>query len=56
MFVAVGPNGTDLSTDLGKNWVRVSNQGFHAIQFSANGSVGWATGDDGRIAKWVETD
>jgi photosystem II stability/assembly factor-like uncharacterized protein len=56
IFVAVGTNGTDLSTDLGENWTRVSNHGFHAIQFSPDGKSGWATGSDGRIAKWVGTE
>ena len=55
-FVAVGPNGTDVSNDQGEHWIRVSDQGFHAIQFSGDGEVGWATGSDGRIAKWVRTD
>ena len=56
IFLAVGTNGTDRSTDLGHNWIRISNHGFHAIQFTPDGSCGWATGSDGRIAKWVETD
>ena len=56
IFVAVGTNGTDQSTDFGESWTRVSSQGFHAIQFSPDGKSGWATGSDGRIAKWVGTD
>ncbi len=52
-FVAVGPNGTDLSKDFGKSWHRVSDHGFHVIQFSPDGRVGWAAGSDGRIAKWL---
>ena len=52
-LVAVGPNGTDLSSDLGAKWRRISNQGFHAIQFSPSGSSGWAAGAGGRIARWV---
>lgn len=52
-FVAVGTNGTDLSTDLGESWTRISNTGFHAIQFTSDGQFGWAVGSDGRIAKWV---
>lgn len=52
-FLTVGPNGTDLSTDLGKTWTRISNEGFHAIQFSPDGQHGWATGSDGRVAKWL---
>ncbi|MFT5304086.1 MAG: photosystem II stability/assembly factor-like uncharacterized protein [Mariniblastus sp.] len=52
-FVTVGPTGTDLSGDLGKSWRRVSNQGFHAVDFTQDGKHGWASGGDGRIAKWV---
>ena len=51
-LVAVGTNGTDLSTDGGKTWKRISEQGFHAVQFTPGGQ-GWATGGDGKIAKWV---
>lgn len=52
-FVSVGPNGTDLSTDLGDHWRRVSNEGFHAIDSTPDGKHGWATGGDGRIAQWL---
>ncbi len=52
-LITVGPNGTDLSTDLGAKWRRVSNHGFHAVDFTADGQTGWACGSDGRIAKWT---
>jgi hypothetical protein len=52
-FVAVGTNGTDLSTDLGTQWRRVSNEGFHAVEFTPDGKQGWACGSDGRVAKWL---
>jgi photosystem II stability/assembly factor-like uncharacterized protein len=52
-LISVGPNGTDLSSDLGETWVRVSNEGFHAVQFSRDGRVGWAVGSEGRIARWA---
>ena len=51
-LVAVGPNGTDLSTDLGHKWRRVSDKGFNVVAFSPDGMTGWAAGADGRIAKW----
>ena len=51
-MVAVGPNGTDRSTDLGQKWHRISNEGFHSVDFSPDGKIGWAVGADGRIAKW----
>ena len=52
-LVAVGPNGTDLSTDLGSKWRRISDKGFHVVRFSPDGKTGWAAGADGRIAKWI---
>jgi photosystem II stability/assembly factor-like uncharacterized protein len=52
-LIAVGPNGTDLSTSLGSQWRRISNQGFHAVDFTADGQFGWACGGDGKIAKWT---
>lgn len=51
-LVAVGPNGTDLSTDLGHKWRRISDKGFNVVRFSPDGKTGWAAGSDGRIAKW----
>jgi photosystem II stability/assembly factor-like uncharacterized protein len=52
-IVSVGPNGTDLSGDLGNKWHRVSNEGFHAINFTTDGKHGWASGGEGRLARWV---
>lgn len=52
-FIAVGPSGTDCSTDLGKIWILASKEGFHAIEFSPDGKQGWATGGDGRVGKWL---
>lgn len=51
-FVTVGPSGTDVSTDLGRKWRRISNQGFHAVAFAPDGITGWASGSKGRIARW----
>lgn len=51
-WVAVGPDGTDLSCDDGMNWESVSNQGFHTVDFAAESDNGWAAGSDGRIARW----
>ena len=52
-LIAVGPNGTDLSTDLGEKWTRISNRGFNSISFSPDGSAGWAVGKQGEIARWI---
>ena len=48
-YFAVGPSGTDLSTDGGRTWRRVSDEGFHALS-CAPGAC-WAVGSDGRIAR-----
>lgn len=52
-FVTVGTNGTDLSTDLGNKWHRISNKGFNSVAFTKDGQHGWAVGADGKIAKWL---
>ena len=51
IVVCVGPNGTDASVDMGNNWKTISEQGFHAIAFTRDGRVGFATGADGRVAR-----
>lgn len=52
-LVAVGPSGTDLSTDLGNKWRKVSDKGFRVVSFSPEGKIGFAAGDDGRISRWI---
>ena len=52
-LVAVGTNGTDISTDLGNKWIRVSNKGFNSVGFSRTGGSGWAVGQDGSVARWI---
>ncbi len=52
-LIAVGPNGTDLSSDQGAKWRRISNHGFHAVQFSPSGRTGWASGAGGKVARWI---
>ncbi|MDC0293772.1 YCF48-related protein [Mariniblastus sp.] len=54
--VTVGPGGTDISFDLGHTWKRISETGFHSIQFSPKGNQGWASGSDGRIGLWQQPD
>jgi len=49
-LVAVGPTGSDLSTDGGASWSPLGKTGFHATGF-ASATDGWAVGDDGLIAK-----
>ncbi len=51
MIVAVGPSGSDYSTDGGASWVSLGKEGYHAISF-AQSTAGWAVGEGGRIAKY----
>ncbi len=54
LLIAVGPSGSDYSLDIGKTWSNFSSSGFHAVRTTKNGSVLWASGSDGRIAKLIE--
>ncbi|MBI3475099.1 MAG: oxidoreductase [Acidobacteria bacterium] len=47
-LVAVGPNGSDISTDGGRHWKTFDHQPFNAAIFSHNS--GWAAGPKGTIA------
>lgn len=51
-LVAVGPNGTDCSTDRGSSWKPASATGFHTLSFVRGTTTGWAAGAEGRIARW----
>jgi len=51
-LVAVGPTGTDLSSDDGKTWRSLGKLGFHAVGFAGQTGAGWAVGEDGLIAKF----
>ena len=50
VLVATGPNGTDFSVDGGRQWARLSNEGYHVLACAADGTI-WAAGSGGRIAK-----
>ena len=47
--VAVGPSGVDALVD--GRWQPLSDTGYDAVDFAADGSGGWASGDKGRIAR-----
>jgi photosystem II stability/assembly factor-like uncharacterized protein len=49
-LVAVGPTGSDYSTDDGETWLPLGKLGFHAVGF-AGPDAGWAVGEDGVIAR-----
>jgi photosystem II stability/assembly factor-like uncharacterized protein len=50
-IVAVGPSGADRSTDGGRTWSRIGDEGFHALGFGGSGQAGLAVGEEGRIAR-----
>lgn len=50
-LVAVGPTGSDVSTDGGLTWHPMDPTGFHAVSF-ASPHAGWAVGENGRIGKF----
>ncbi len=50
--VAVGPTGSDLSTDGGESWSPLGTMGFHAVGCSGATDAGWGVGDNGLIARF----
>ena len=49
-WVAVGPTGSDISTDDGRTWRAIGTTGYHAVAFAADGT-GWAIGANGSLAR-----
>lgn len=49
--LAVGPSGSDASFDGGRTWKAEPEKGYHAIGFAPQSTVGWAVGEQGRIAR-----
>ncbi|MET0624771.1 MAG: YCF48-related protein [Pyrinomonadaceae bacterium] len=50
-LVAVGPSGSDFSTDGGRNWRALGGEGFHAVSVAPKGDAAWAVGENGRVAR-----
>lgn len=51
--VAVGPGGSDFSTDGAHSWQPLSKIGFHAVKATPSGKALWASGGQGRLGKLV---
>jgi photosystem II stability/assembly factor-like uncharacterized protein len=51
VLVAVGPSGSDYSTDDGASWSSIESPGYHALSFARASGEGWAVGETGRIGK-----
>ena len=52
-WIAVGPQGADVSTDDGRTWTAVPGDGYHAFAFEPGGRTGWGVGEGGRIGRLV---
>ena len=50
IVVAVGPNGSAWSADLGGSWVPLDSANYWAVGFST-GRTGWAVGTQGRVTR-----
>lgn len=49
--IAVGTNGSDISLDQGKNWTKLSEEGFHTVKTDSRGETIWAAGAKGKLAR-----
>ncbi|HEX8175746.1 MAG TPA: hypothetical protein VF543_11565 [Pyrinomonadaceae bacterium] len=48
LLIAVGPSGSEYSTDRGQSWTVLGAEGFHSTSFAS--IYGWAVGEGGRVA------
>ena len=48
-WLAVGPSGSDLSSDDGRTWTPAGGAGYDALSLAPREARGWATGAGGRI-------
>ena len=51
-LVAVGPTGSDFSSDGGETWTPLGTLGLHTVGFTDLIDGGWGAGEDGIIARW----
>jgi photosystem II stability/assembly factor-like uncharacterized protein len=51
VLIAVGPAGTDRSSDGGVTWEAIGDAGFDAVSAARSGDAVWASGAEGRIAR-----
>ncbi len=50
--LAVGPTGSDVTTDAGRTWVPFDGGSFDSVECAPDGSC-WASGEQGRVARLV---
>ena len=51
VLIAVGPTGSDLSTDGGTNWTSLGKSGFHAVGSAGSAADWFAAGEGGTIGR-----
>ncbi len=54
-LVAVGPSGTDYSTNDGLSWKRLEGPGFDTLCFAKGGAMAWGAGANGSLGKLTFT-
>lgn len=55
-FLAIGKTGCDVSTDNGKNWQFIAENGFYIFRAIPGKTAGFAAGNDGRISRFNFTE
>ena len=50
-FIAIGPLGSDLSTDDGRTWTPIEGPGFDTFSFAPGRQVGWGAGARGAVGR-----
>jgi hypothetical protein len=51
--ITCGLNGVDISTDKGKNWKKISDEGFHVCRRAKTGKIVYLAGGNGKIGKLI---
>ena len=54
-LVAIGPSGSDYSTDDGRTWTTINGPGFDTFSFAPGKQTGWGAGAKGAIGKLTFT-
>jgi photosystem II stability/assembly factor-like uncharacterized protein len=49
--IAVGPSGSDFSSDRGQTWSPIAGPGFHTFSIAPSGKVGFGVGEKGSAGK-----
>lgn len=50
-FIAIGPQGSDISTDDGRTWSALEGPGFDTFSFVKGKTIGWGSGARGSIGR-----